>query len=100
MQFIIIARDATDKKALARRMQARDAHVVRIREGIEKKEQIMAAAMLNDAEDMCGAVMIVDFESREALDAWLKDEPYVTRNVWDNVEVIPCKIPPAFLKDE
>jgi len=97
MHFIIIGRDGTDTEALKRRLAVREAHSARIREGIAQSEQIMAAAMLNENEDMCGSVMIVDFESRDALDAWLKDEPYITGNVWEKIEIIPCKIPPVFL---
>ena len=98
MQFVVIGRDATDEKALERRMAARDAHMKVIDEGIAIGRNIMGAAMLNDNGDMCGSVMTMEFESRAALDEWLRTEPYVVGKVWDDIEIIECKIPPKFLK--
>ena len=40
---------------------------------------------------MTGAVLIVEFESRPALDAWLASEPYVTGDVWRRIEVHPFR---------
>jgi len=47
---------------------------------------------------MIGSVLIVDFPSRDALDEWLKVEPYVIGNVWDKIQVKPCKVGPMFLE--
>ena len=96
--FTVIARDADDEGALERRGVVRDAHIEQVNAGIETGQNIMGAAMLNDNGDMCGSVMTVQFENRAALDEWLKTEPYVTGNVWQDIEVIECKIPPKFLK--
>ena len=97
-QFVIIARDATDEKALERRMAVREAHMTLVDEGIKKGENHMGAAMLNDKGEMCGSVMVVEFPDRAGLEAWLAIEPYVTGKVWDEIEVIECKIPPKFLR--
>lgn len=98
MQFIIIARDHTDAEALNRRLAARTAHLDYSDAAFLRGEQIMGAAMLNDNDTMCGSVMIVDFPDRDALDLWLKVEPYVTGKVWERLEIIPCRIGPCFLK--
>lgn len=98
MQFVVIARDATDDKALERRMAAREAHMKLIDEGIALGRNIMGAAMLNDKGEMCGSIMTVQFETRAALNEWLKLEPYVTGKVWQDIEIIECKIPPKFLE--
>ncbi len=97
-QFIVIGKDATDAEAPARRAAARDAHIKMVEEKHAKGEQLMGAAMLDDDGNMIGSVMTVDFPSREALDEWLAAEPYVLQKVWQNIEIIPCKIPPVFLK--
>lgn len=97
-QFVVIGRDATDEKALERRMAARDAHIQVIDAGIASGRNLMGAAMLNDQGNPCGSVMVLDFPDRAALDAWLKVEPYVVGKVWDDIEVIECKIPPQFLQ--
>lgn len=96
MQFIVIARDGTDADALNRRLAAREAHMAHLTQAAQTGEQLIAAAMVNDKDQMCGSVLIVDFENREALDNWLKTEAYVTGNVWQDIEVIPCKLPPPF----
>ena len=36
---------------------------------------------------MIGSSLVVEFESREALDHWLQNDPYVTGNVWQDITV-------------
>jgi uncharacterized protein YciI len=96
MRFVVIGRDATDEGALARRAAARDAHLKGMEAGIAAGHFLMAAALLNDAGDMAGSMMLVDYPAREDLDAWLKVEPYVTGRVWNDIEIIPARVPPAF----
>lgn len=97
MQFIVIGRDATDAGAAGRRAAARDAHIEMVTSAHARGEQLMGAAMVDDNGQMIGSVMTVDFPTRADLDKWLSVEPYVLQNVWETVEVIPCKIPPIFL---
>lgn len=96
MQFTIIARDYKDPEALARRMAARNAHISLSNIAKEKGEQLFGVAMLNEQGQMCGSVMVIDMPSRDAVDAWLNVEPYMTEKVWEHVEVIPCKVGPSF----
>jgi uncharacterized protein YciI len=98
MHFIITGRDGSDVGALERRMKVREEHMRGVDELVQNKRLLYAAAMLDDAEIMIGSTMIVDFESREALDLYLATEPYVTGRVWEKIDVNPCKIPPLFLK--
>lgn len=98
MQFIIIAKDGTDKEALNRRLAVREAHLKVCESARDKGEQLMACALLNDAGNMCGSIAVVDFPDRDALDAWLKTEPYMLGNVWQDVQILPCKVGPAFAK--
>ena len=98
MNFIITGHDGSDEKAMERRMSVREAHMQGVAEMVKQKKLLFAAAMLNDEGSMIGSTMIVDFESREAIDEYLKTEPYVTGNVWRKVDVTPCKIPPLFLE--
>lgn len=97
-QFMVIGKDGTDDGAPARRAAARDAHIKMVEAAHARGEQLMGAAMLDDDGNMIGSVMTVDFPDRAALDAWLKVEPYIVQGVWQDVDVIPCKIPPVFLK--
>ena len=36
------------------------------------------------------------FENIEELNKWLDTEAYITGNVWENIDIIPCKLAPAF----
>jgi len=96
MQFIIIAHDGKDEDALGRRLAARDAHLATSAAAVKTGEQIIGAALLDDAGIMRGSVMIVEFPSRKEVDEWLAREPYVMGSVWQEIEVHPCKVGPAF----
>jgi uncharacterized protein YciI len=65
---------------------------------VAARKIIYGAAILDDNEKMIGSMLVGDFDSREDLDAYLKEEPYVTGNVWDKIDVRPCRVPPMFLK--
>lgn len=96
MQFLILAHDATDSDTPARRMAAREAHLALIAEYKAAGNMIVGAALLNDAGQMAGSVIMADFPSRAELDAWLKREPYILQKVWGEVQVLPCKLAPSF----
>lgn len=93
-QFIIIGKDGTDAAAPERRQAARADHLQHTQN--HSAHFKMAAAMLDEAGQMNGSIMIGDFPNRAALDAWLAAEPYVTGQVWQSVEIIPCRIAPQF----
>ena len=40
---------------------------------------------------MVGSTILADFETRDELDAWLRNDPYVTEGVWRHVEVHPFR---------
>ncbi len=96
MQFALIAFDGTDDGALERRLASRTAHLALSDEAVARGEQLMGAALLNESGAMSGSVMIVDFPSRQELDAWLAREPYVNGKVWDKIDIYPCKVGPSF----
>lgn len=98
MQFLVTAYDGKDDEALSRRMKVRDAHV---RLGNQMRDQgqlLYGVAILDGSQKMIGSVYIVDLPSREAVDDWLKVEPYVIGNVWERIEVLPCKVGPSFTR--
>ena len=83
MQFVITAHDG--ENMLERRLAVRARHL----ENMAKvKGKVLCAGGLLDGEGkMKGSVLIVDFENRAALDAYLAGEPYVVEGVWEKVEV-------------
>jgi len=96
MQFLVIAYDGTDEKALDRRMAARQAHLAGIEKMKAEGKALYGVAILGAGDKMAGSMLVVDFPSRAALDAWLKVEPYVIGNVWQKIEVHPARVPPLF----
>lgn len=96
MQFIVIGHDGKDDDALNRRIAARDAHLKTCADSVASGNQLIGAAMMDETGKMNGSVMIMDFPDRAALDAWLAREPYISGKVWDQVDVIPCKVPDTF----
>ena len=83
MQFIVKAYDG--KGMLNKRMEVRPRHL----EGIEriKEHAICAGGLLDDEGKMKGSVLIMEYDSREQLDEYLANEPYVQENVWQKIEV-------------
>ncbi len=95
-QFVIIAYDAKDEGAMARRMECRSAHTLAMAQARENGNMICGAALLDDSGKMIGSNIIVNYPSRKELDEWLAVEPYVVGKVWDNITVIPAKLGDSF----
>ncbi len=96
MQFLVIGYDGTDEKALERRLAVRAAHIALGDKLRDAGKMLYGAAILDDSEKMIGSILVCQFESRQELDQWLKEEPYVTGQVWQEIEVKPCKVGPSF----
>ncbi len=92
MQFVVIARDGSDEGAPARRQAVRDAHIAGVLKMKEQGTLLTGGAILDDQGGMIGSVAIVDFPSREQLDAWLESDPYVTGDVWRDIDVQPFRV--------
>ena len=97
MQFLIIAYDGTDEQAQARRLAARQRHMAGIERLKLEGRALYGAALLDEDQAMIGSVVLYDFDSREELEAYLKTEPYVTGNVWQTIEIRPCRVPAVFM---
>jgi len=98
MQFLVLGYDGSDEGALERRMTVREAHIALGDKMREQGTMLYGAAILDDHGKMIGSALICQFDSREQLDEWLKVEPYVTGNVWQTIDVRPCKVGPSFAK--
>jgi uncharacterized protein len=99
MQFMVIAYDGKDDEALDRRMAAREAHLTGFKERYDKGEFIFGSAILDEGGKMVGSIIVCDFPSRRALDeVWLKSEPYITGDVWREVEIVRAQVPPFLLE--
>ena len=88
VQFVIRAYDG--KGMLEKRMEVRPRHL----EGMERIRQhvVCAGGLLDDEGKMKGSMLVMEFESRQELDAYLANEPYVLEHVWEKIEVEPINV--------
>ena len=99
MQFLLIAYDDLDAKALERRMSSRQGHLDYSDKLKENGNMIFGIAILNENEKMIGSAVVYDLPSREELYTILKNEPYIVNNVWQKIDIQPCKVGPSFVND-
>jgi len=97
MQFLVMGYDGTDEQALNRRLAVREAHIALGDKMRDAGKMLYGAAILDDSGKMIGSMLVCDFESRIELDTWLEKEPYITGNVWQKIEIKPCKVGPSFV---
>ena len=83
MQFLVKAYDGPDM--LDKRMEVRPRHL----EGMKAlgKQIICAGGLLDEESAMRGSALVMEFDNRAALDAYLESEPYVVEGVWQKIEV-------------
>ena len=89
---MITAYDGKDEEATNRRMTARPAHIDAATKLKESGNIIAGGAILDDADQMIGSTLYVEFDSRAILDEWLQQDPYVTGGVWQDISVLPIRL--------
>jgi hypothetical protein len=91
MEFLVVARDGTDDEAIERRRRARPTHLEAIAPRVDAGNILVGGAMLSEDGEMIGSMLLVDLPDRAAVDEWLKVDPYVTGDVWREIEVRPFR---------
>lgn len=83
MQFLVKAYDG--EGMLEKRMAVRPRHL----EGMARlgDHVICAGGLLDDCGKMKGSALVLDFDDRSGLEAYLESEPYVQEHVWETIEV-------------
>ncbi|MFT3756053.1 MAG: YciI family protein [Pseudoxanthomonas sp.] len=95
MWYVIVARDAAD--SLPKRLATRPAHLARLQALLAQGRLLVAGACpAIDAVDpgpagFSGSVIIAEFESLEAAQAWAAADPFVEAGVYEQVEVRPFR---------
>lgn len=95
MLYVLLGEDAPG--TLEQRMAARPAHLARLETLRDEGRLIVAGPMpAIDSPDpgpagFAGSLVIAEFESRDAAEAWLSDDPYVTAGVFARTTVHPYK---------
>ena len=91
MQFLLLAYDGTDPQAPQRRLSVREEHFKKIGLLKTKSEFLFGGAILNENNEMIGSMIVYDVPDRQSLDKILKDEPYITNEVWEKIEIRPFR---------
>ncbi len=95
MYYAIISEDVDNSLPL--RIQARPAHLVRV-EALKASGKLVIAGPHPaiddenpDAEGFSGSLIIAEFDSLAAAEAWAADDPYVAAGVYKKVTVKPFR---------
>ena len=96
MHYLVIGYDHPGETGRQRRAAAREAHLAQLGTATSARP-LFGAAVLNESGEMVGSMLVMDAASRADLQAWLDEEPYVVSDVWREVKVQPCQVPPVFL---
>ena len=95
MLYAIISQDV--KNSLEKRLSVRPAHVERLQR--LKEQGLLLLAGPHPAIDnnepgpagFTGSLIVAEFDSLEAAQAWADDDPYIKAGVYDSVIVKPFK---------
>jgi len=80
--FALICRDKPGH--LETRKANRDAHLAYV---AETGVVTLAGPFLDDAEAMCGSLVVLDVEDRAAAEAWAADDPYARAGLFESVTI-------------
>ncbi|MCH7337581.1 YciI family protein [Acinetobacter sp. NIPH 2699] len=84
----------TDREGtLEKRLATRPQHVARLQKLDDEGRLITAGAHPKDPDDLqagfIGSTIIVEFDSRETLDAWIEEEPFLKEGIYAKIDVKP-----------
>lgn len=89
--FVITCTD--HEGTLEKRLAVRPQHLARLEKLADEGHVIVAGAMPKDRDDLqagfYGSTLILDFDSREALDNWLAEEPFLKEGIYAHIDVKP-----------
>ena len=87
--FVIIGHDVANSSE--QRLITRAEHVQRL-QVLEREQRLIIAGptpIEHDKEAMSGSLIIADFDSLEAAQAWVNAEPYLRDGVYSHVDIRP-----------
>lgn len=89
--FVITCTDTPG--TVAKRLATRPQHLARLEKLAAEGRVIVAGAMPIDRENpqagFYGSTLILDFDTRQELDAWLAEEPFLLEGIYSHIDVKP-----------
>lgn len=89
MLYLVLAHDATDPDAPARRASVRQRHLEGIRPLVADGRLQVGGAYLDAEGTMRGSMMLIEAEDETALRRLLDDDIYAREGVWERFEIRP-----------
>jgi len=93
VQYVVHAYDFPD--ALERRLAVRERHLDGVRRMKAAGTFHLGGALLDAEGRMIGSMMLIEMTDDAEVQAWLRDEVYVTERVWDRIDVKPFRTAPV-----
>lgn len=87
MTFMVIATYATDAGMTERRAKVRAEHLATLKEHAERGQVVVAGPILDDSQTPTGSALVVEFETREVLSAFLQADAYSREGVWESFQI-------------
>lgn len=87
--FVIIGHDVAD--SAAQRQLTRTEHLARL-QALDSEQRLIVAGptpIEHGQSAMSGSVVIAEFDSLEAAQAWADEEPYLRDGVYSHVDIKP-----------
>jgi uncharacterized protein len=91
-QYLIMAYDPGTPEGLAHRMEVRPRHLEYMRKYKAEGNFVIGGAHLDDAQNMQGSMLIIQFETAGEIKIYEANEPYIQEKVWTRYEIIPFRI--------
>lgn len=89
MQFALICRD--NPGVLEKRLAARPEHIEGLKQARADGTLRDAGAMIDTDGNMCGSVVLCEFDNRAGVDDFLEREVYSREGIWGEIEVIEIR---------
>ncbi|APR71346.1 MULTISPECIES: YciI family protein [Acinetobacter] len=92
MPYFVLS--CTDREGtLEKRLATRPQHIERLQKLDDEGRLIAAGAHPIDPNNpqagFLGSTIIVEFDSREALDVWIEEEPFLKEGIYASIDVKP-----------
>ncbi|MDZ7799346.1 MAG: YciI family protein [Trueperaceae bacterium] len=89
MLYLILAHDATDDQAPARRQRVRPRHLEGVRPLVDEGRLQVAGALLDEEGVMRGSMLLLEAEGEAEVRTILERDVYAREGVWARFEIWP-----------